>query len=48
MDMLTDNLGYDAWEAEDIPKTSSPIWLHGTSYKYEELEEIRDVSDYNY
>jgi hypothetical protein len=41
MEILTDNIGYDVWEIEDIPNTSSPIWILGKSYKYEELEEIR-------
>lgn len=43
MDLVSDNLGYvDVWEIEDIPKTASIIWILGKSYKYEELEQIRD------
>lgn len=42
MDLVADNLGYDVWEIEDIPKTASIIWILGKSYKYEELEQIRD------
>ena len=42
MDLVTDNLGYDVWDVEDIPvNTSSPIWILGKRYKYEEINEIR-------
>lgn len=42
MDLVTDNLGYDVWDVEDIPSnTSSPIWVLGKRYKYEEINEIR-------
>ncbi|CRK92794.1 CLUMA_CG006328, isoform A [Clunio marinus] len=42
--LLQDNLGYDVWEVEDIPNnTISSIWILGKSYKYEELERIRDM-----
>lgn len=39
--LLTDNLGYDVWEVEDIPNTTSTIWILGKSYSYEEIEGIR-------
>lgn len=41
MDLVSDNFGYDVWEVDDIPCTSSSIWILGKSYKYEEIEEIR-------
>lgn len=42
MDLVTDNLGYDVWDMEDIPSgTTSTIWILGESFKYEELDLIR-------
>jgi hypothetical protein len=40
--LLVDNIGYDVWEVEDIPSTAENIIILGKSYKYEELELIRD------
>lgn len=42
MDLVTDNLGYDVWEIDDIPSTSISIWILGKSYGYDRIEEIRD------
>lgn len=42
MELVTDNLGYDVWDLEDIPSTSSSIWILGKSYEYEAIDEIRD------
>jgi hypothetical protein len=41
MEILSDNLGYDIWEIEDIPQTTSPIWILGERHSYEDLEKIR-------
>lgn len=42
MDLVSDNFGYDVWEMEDIPSgTTSPIWLLGERFKYEDLDIIR-------
>lgn len=43
MDLVADNLGYDVWEIEDIPNTTSPILILGQSYKIEQIDHIRDV-----
>jgi hypothetical protein len=40
--LLADNIGYDVWEVEDIPSTAESIVVLGKTYKYEDLEEIRD------
>ena len=40
--LLADNIGYDVWEVEDIPSTAESIVILGKTYKYEELDEIRD------
>lgn len=40
--LLADNIGYDVWEVEDIPSTAESIVILGKTYKYEDLDEIRD------
>ena len=42
MELLTDNIGYDVWEVEDIPSTCNEIVILGKTYKFENIEEIRD------
>lgn len=42
MDLLTENLGYDVWEIEDIPSnTTSNIYILGKKYSFDELDSIR-------
>jgi hypothetical protein len=42
MELLSENLGYDVWEVEDIPSnTTSDIFILGKKYNYEQLEAIR-------
>lgn len=44
MELLSENLGYDVWEIEDIPSnTSSDIFILGNKYSYDQLEAIRWV-----
>ena len=40
--LLADNIGYDVWEVEDIPSTAESIVILGKTYKYKDLDEIRD------
>lgn len=45
MDLVVDNFGYDVWEGyEDIPLSSSPIWILGKKYveNSENLDQVRD------